>query len=52
MNQESQWDVEIIPVMIPGKDYEEKLMQLVKALLAIVENPSVSAEDGQDREAA
>ena len=52
MNQESKWDVEIVSVMIPGKDYDEKLVQLVEALLAIVENPSERAEDGQSREAA
>jgi len=48
MNQkESSWDVEYVSVEIPGKDYENHLVKLVGALLAVVENLPKQAEDGQ-----
>ena len=50
MDQESKCDFEFIQVRIPGKLYEEKLVHLASALLAIVENLPEQAQDhGQDQ---
>ena len=52
MKSESKLDVEFVEIKFPGKDYEEKLTQLVEALLAMVENPRNQAEDSKSLEAA
>ena len=52
MKLESNWDIEVIPLEIPGKDYDEKLVRLVGALLGILEKPEVRIEDVKPMEAA
>lgn len=51
MNRECEWEVEFIPVPIPCKDHEEKIVQLVHALLALLDKSSVQAEDGKSNNA-
>ena len=52
MKPESNWEIEVVPVEIPGKDYDEKLVRLVGALLGILEKPEVQIEDVKSTEAA
>ena len=52
MKSELNWDVEVVPVAIPGKDYEEKLVRLVTALLDTLEKPGEQIEDTKSTEAA
>ena len=52
MKPESNWDIEVVPVEIPGKDYEEKLVRLVSALLDILEKKETREEDTRATEAA
>ncbi len=45
MAEESNWDVEIVQVEIPRDEYDAMLVQLVKALLALLEKPIPQVED-------
>ena len=49
---ESEWEIEAIQVMIPVKDYEEKLVRLVGALLDTLEKPEIQKQDTNAAEAA